>query len=123
MVSNSEFVRRLTRTDGAGRKRRRLAEPGDRRRRGETLQRLQFGVGGVAAMFLLVSLADAIERRADLAERAAVPEAVTSPSPPPSPAATDPLISAGVVPNLPDSRSSPSPASSGRAAAPPPAPQ
>ena len=87
------------------------------------LQRLQFGIGGVATMFLLVSLASIIDRRADMADAATVPEAVSPSQPAGDALGDDPLVSAGVVPDLPPQAvpsSSPSGARRGDGAAPAP---
>ncbi|KLE33721.1 hypothetical protein AAW01_05940 [Aurantiacibacter gangjinensis] len=69
--------------------------------RAERFQRLQVGLLGIAAMVLLVGLADAISSRAQLTQEAAVPEA--APTTEPSDVATprDPLAEAGVAPELP----------------------
>ena len=70
--------------------------------RSETLQRLQIGVGGLVAMLLLVTLASVIEQRADLADARTVPEAAPTVAPSVAAGQSDPLVSAGVVPDLPD---------------------
>ena len=102
MVLRTDLVRRLTvRAQGSGVEGEgSLAEMPEGRTRREVLQRLQFGLGGVATMFLLVSLASIIDRRADMADAATVPEAMTN-SVPTDNADDDPLVSAGVVPDLP----------------------
>ena len=72
---------------------------GTRRQR---VQRLQIGLFGLATMVVLVALADIIISSAE-ENRAGVPEdmpPVTSEDLPP-PAPRDPLVEAGVVPNLP----------------------
>lgn len=103
MALRNDLVRRLTtRAQGAGAEGdASLAELPEGRSRREMLQRLQFGIGGVATMFLLVSLASIIDRRADMADAATVPEAVTATQPTGSALDNDPLVSAGVVPDLP----------------------
>lgn len=118
MAMRSDLVRRLTARAGAstGDSEVSLAEGVDGRRRREALQRLQLGVSGVVTMFLLVGLASVIDHRADMADAATVPAAVVEPQAASSPADDDPLVSAGVVPDLP---SAPAPAESGAA---PPAP-
>jgi len=67
--------------------------------RAERIQRLQVGGFGLAAMVLMVALADIVISRARETEAASVPEA--------APAATgetaprDPLANAGVLPDVP----------------------
>lgn len=114
MVLRTDLVRRLTaRAEGTGADgNASLAEPPEGRLRRESWQRLQFGLGGVAAMFLLVGLANVIEHRADMADAATVPEAMPEPQASADAIEDDPLVSAGVVPDLP---AEPTPA------APPPA--
>ncbi|SRR5690554_7479870 len=71
--------------------------------RSQTMQRLQIGLFGLAAMVLLVSLASIISNSAQESEARVVPEA--APTVVPSPRATtarDPLADAGVVPEVPD---------------------
>jgi hypothetical protein len=103
MVLRTDLVRRLTaRAQGSGAEGdASLAELPEGRSRREMLQRLQFGIGGVATMFLLVSLASIIDRRADMADAATVPEAVTASQSVSDALDDDPLVSAGVVPDLP----------------------
>ncbi len=68
----------------------------------EALQRLQIGAAGIVVMLLLVTLADVITERADRAEAEAVPEAAATVAPEPTEAPqSDPLVDAGVVPDLP----------------------
>lgn len=81
-------------------------EPSGAAWRSETLQRLQIGVGGLVAMLLLVMLASVIEQRADLAEARSVPEAAATVAPSAAAPQNDPLVSAGVVPDLPASEAS-----------------
>lgn len=69
--------------------------------RAEAMQRLQIGVTGIVMMFLLVGLASTIENRAKEAELASVPEAAPTVVPTESAAQDDPLVSAGVVPDMP----------------------
>ena len=69
--------------------------------RREALQRLQIGIGGLAAMGLLVGLASILGARVDQSEADALGEGeavVIEEEPTPS---TDPLVDAGVVPDLP----------------------
>ena len=71
------------------------------RNRAQMTQRLQIGISGVVFMFLLVGLASIIERRADEAEAVAIPEAAPTMVPDAPNNANDPLVTAGVVPDLP----------------------
>ena len=74
----------------------------------EAVQRLQIGLSGLAAMILLVGLANVIQDRARETEESTVPQAapMAEAAPPPQ---SDPLADAGVVPDLPaDSQQSPS---------------
>lgn len=127
MALRTDLVRRLTvRAQGSGAEGEgSLAELPKGRMRREVLQRLQFGVGGVATMFLLVSLASVIDRRADMADAATVPEAIAAGGEDDS-VGDDPLVSVGVVPDLPaeavPSASSPAPSAApeGSGASPPP---
>ncbi|GEM_PF-324897 len=69
--------------------------------RAERLQRLQVGVFGIFTMVLVIALADIVNSRAQETEANAVPEAaptvVAIETSPPS----DPLVDAGVAPELP----------------------
>lgn len=69
--------------------------------RAEAVQRLQIGLSGLAAMLLLVGLANIIQDRARISEASAVPEAAPTVAPSAPPALTDPLADAGVVPDMP----------------------
>lgn len=92
--------------------------------RAEAIQRLQVGLFGIFAMVLLVGLASIIGGQAELAEQTAVPEAAPTTEPTEAPPQRDPLVDAGVVPDIPVDPS-PSPAPSGNAdsaAAAPPEP-
>lgn len=70
--------------------------------RAEAMQRLQIGLLGLAAMLLMVALANIVMERAKLTDAAVVPESVD-----PSAKAgstepvKDPLVDAGVVPEMP----------------------
>ena len=75
------------------------AAPSSTRR--ETVQRLQVGLSGLAAMILLVGLANIIQDRARVTEEMAVPEAAPTVEPVAPPVQRDPLADAGVVPDLP----------------------
>jgi len=72
-----------------------------KRMRSEAIQRLQVGLAGVAAMLLLVSLASIITKRANESEQAAVPETTASATGDGSTPNKDPLVDAGVVPQIP----------------------
>ena len=65
------------------------------------MQRLQVGFGGIVAIVILVGLASIIETRLAESEAAAVPEAAATDAPEPSSTAADPLVDAGIVPDLP----------------------
>jgi len=76
------------------------------RSRSETVQRLQVGVSGLAAMILLVSLANIILDQAREADQGAVGDGQATGQDAGSPA-TDPLAEAGVVPDMPAASPSP----------------
>lgn len=84
--------------------------PSARELRAQAVQRLQAGLFGLAAILLIVGLANIINDRARLSEGAVrSPEAQASASA--SPAAEDPLADIGVVPAAsPSASASPSPA-------------
>jgi hypothetical protein len=83
------------------------------RLRSESAQRLQVGLFGLAAMILLVSLANIIRDQLRESEAGAVNEPpVVESSDEPAPA--DPLADAGVVPDIP---ATPSPTATSDAAA------
>ena len=65
--------------------------------RAQAVQRLQVGIGGLAAMVLVVGLASTIMQQARQAEDPAKPEAAAEPEG----KGGDPLVDAGVVPELP----------------------
>ena len=69
--------------------------------RAEAMQRLQVGVSGLAAMVLLVGLANIIQDRARQTEAESVPQATPTTEPVQSAPRPDPLADAGVVPDLP----------------------
>lgn len=73
--------------------------------REEAMQRLQIGIGGFVAIVILVGLASLIQGRADETQRSAVPEAAATTEPEDVPSQPDPLVEAGVVPDLPASPS------------------
>jgi hypothetical protein len=69
---------------------------------GQSIQRLQVGLFGLAAMVLLVALANIIRNNADQNEATVVPEAApTTIAERKSKAVSDPLADAGVVPDTP----------------------
>jgi hypothetical protein len=71
--------------------------------RSQSMQRLQVGLFGLAAMILLVSLANIILTNAEKNEARAVPEAAPTVTADEGGAtASDPLADAGVVPDMPD---------------------
>lgn len=69
--------------------------------RAEAVQRLQVGLTGLAAMVLLVGLANIIQDRARVSDEGAVPEAAPTTEPDAAAPQRDPLADAGVVPDLP----------------------
>lgn len=79
--------------------------------RAQSVQRLQVGLSGLAAMVLLVGLANIILASAEQNRAEVVPEAAIAVTP--SPAATgsssNPLAEAGVVPNMPSVELAPAP--------------
>jgi hypothetical protein len=86
--------------------------------RAQAIQRVQLGLFGLAAMLLLVGLANIIMERAQETDKSSVP-AVTAPvaagsGPAPQ---SDPLADAGVVPDIADD--GPAPAASPAAASAP----
>ena len=71
--------------------------------RSQSMQRLQIGLFGLAAMILLVSLASIIDKNARENEARVVPEAApTAASEAKGTPAADPLADAGVVPDMPN---------------------
>jgi len=77
--------------------------------RAEAMQRLQIGIAGLAAMVLLVGLANIIQDRARQTEAESVPQATPTTEPVQTAPQSDPLADAGVVPDLP-AEQTPSPA-------------
>ena len=67
----------------------------------QAIQRLQVGLFGLAAMVLLVALANIIRNNADQNDATVVPEAASTVSTEQTEAASDPLADAGVVPEEP----------------------
>lgn len=73
--------------------------PTARQRRAEAVQRLQVGLFGLAAMLLLVALANIIMERVRLADAAAGAISSTHISSPNNSSNTDPLADLGVIPS------------------------
>ncbi|MBU1755859.1 MAG: hypothetical protein KKE77_08570 [Alphaproteobacteria bacterium] len=88
--------------------------------RQQAMNRLQVGVGGVLGVLMLVGLASVIQNQADEVERNAVPEAASTNIPEPRTKSADPLVEAGVVPDLP---ATPTPSPTGSAATAPVMPE
>jgi hypothetical protein len=79
--------------------------------RSESLHRLQVGLSGLAAIVLMLALANVIMDRANRTEAASVPDAAATVLPPPVHSQqNDPLADAGVVPDVP-ARPAPTPTS------------
>jgi hypothetical protein len=71
--------------------------------RSQSVQRLQVGLFGLAAMVLMVGLANILQNNARENEARVVPEAAPTVAATPSPAPVrDPLAEAGVVPDMPE---------------------
>lgn len=71
--------------------------------RSQSMQRLQIGLFGLAAMVLLVSLANIVLNNAEKNEARVVPEAAPAVAAQDGTApVSDPLADAGVVPDMPD---------------------
>ena len=85
--------------------------------RAQSVQRLQIGIGGVVLMILLVGLASLIQDRTREVDAASVPAAAPTTEPSAAASQNDPLVNAGVVPDLPDGTqtATPTPAETGRA--------
>lgn len=70
--------------------------------RAQAIQRFQIGLSGLAAMVLLVGLANIIQDRARQTDAESVPQAAQQVSEPVQPPPqSDPLADAGIVPDLP----------------------
>ena len=67
----------------------------------QSIQRLQVGLFGLAAMVLLVALANIIRNNAEQNEATVVPEAAPTVAAEQTEAVSDPLADAGVVPDTP----------------------
>ena len=70
---------------------------GNDARRERTVQRLQIGITGIVMMILLIGLASIVQDRAAETDATTVPAA----APTTEPTQADPLVEAGVVPDLP----------------------
>lgn len=70
--------------------------------RAQSVQRLQIGIGGVVLMVLLVGLASLIQDRTREVDAASVPGAAPTTEPTSASPQQDPLVDAGVVPDLPN---------------------
>jgi hypothetical protein len=77
--------------------------------RAQSVQRLQIGLAGLAAMGLLGGLATIIMDRARQTDASAVPEATVSSAADTAPPPNDPLADAGVAPEVAPPRSKASP--------------
>lgn len=75
--------------------------PGGDARRERTIQRLQIGTTGIVMMILLVGLASIIQNRAAETDATTVPAAAPTTEPTQAAQQNDPLVEAGVVPDLP----------------------
>lgn len=75
-------------------------QPGGAQRM-RNLQRLQIGITGVVLMVLLVGLASLVENSAAEIDATSVPEAAPTTEPTEAQQQNDPLVQAGVVPDLP----------------------
>lgn len=80
--------------------------------RAQALHRLQIGIAGVVGIVLLVGLASLVEDRAQQTEATVVPQAASTAEPANVATQADPLVEAGVVPDLP---ASPTPSASAAA--------
>ncbi|MDJ0641852.1 MAG: hypothetical protein QNJ15_03455 [Erythrobacter sp.] len=69
--------------------------------RAEAIQRLQVGFFGLFSMVLVVGVANIVYNRAQQTEEAAVPEAAPTTEPTEAPPQRDPLVDAGVLPDIP----------------------
>ncbi|MEM6475189.1 MAG: hypothetical protein AAF687_03390 [Pseudomonadota bacterium] len=68
----------------------------------EAMQRLQIGIFGLFSMVMVVGIATVISNRAQIAEETAVPDAAATAEPDDTTTQSDPLIDAGVVPDIPE---------------------
>ena len=68
----------------------------------EAIRRFQIGIAGLAAMLMMIALANIVMDRAKETEAVTVPEAASTAAPkPPAAPTSDPLADAGVVPDVP----------------------
>ncbi|WP_238474030.1 hypothetical protein [Altericroceibacterium spongiae] len=72
--------------------------------RRQSIQRLQVGFAGIAAMLLLVGLANVVIDQAQQTQSTAVPDAAPTIAPSEDAQRSDPLADAGVVPDLPSEK-------------------
>lgn len=78
--------------------------------RSEALYRVQVGLSGIAAILLMLALADVITDRANRTEADSVPEAAATVAPNPAHSQqNDPLSETGVVPDLATPTPAPTP--------------
>lgn len=89
--------------------------------RAESVKRLQIGAMGLGTMLLIVGLVSIITDRAQQSEDAAVPDAVsTVPGPETTENPQDPLVDAGVMPEVAPSETSASGGNTAQTAPPQP---
>lgn len=69
--------------------------------RAEAMQRLQVGLFGLFSMVLVVGVANIVYNRAQQSEAAAVPDAAPTTEPTEAPPQRDPLVDAGILPDIP----------------------
>lgn len=69
--------------------------------RAEAAQRLQVGLAGLGSMVLLVGLASVLGNQADRTEESSVPEAAPTTEPTEAVPQSDPLVDAGILPDVP----------------------
>ena len=70
--------------------------------RAQAMQRLQVGLSGIVVMVLMIGLATIFTQRAQDTEDMSVPDAAPTTEPADEAAGNDPLVDAGVVPDLAD---------------------
>ncbi|WP_298464628.1 hypothetical protein [uncultured Erythrobacter sp.] len=68
--------------------------------RAEAMQRLQVGLFGLFSMVLVVGVANIVYNRAQQTEDSAVPEAAPTTEPTEAPPQRDPLVDAGILPDV-----------------------
>ena len=69
--------------------------------RAEAIRRLQIGFAGLAAILMMIGLANIVMDRAKQTEATTVPEAAAPVASAPAEPGSDPLADAGVVPDVP----------------------